>query len=68
MLAGSAFIAKRPTAQNGAARSVQPDLLQIVARQPGVLCDSGEDARAQFLIVMEGKNEVWMFGPGERAV
>lgn len=33
-----------------------------------MLGDSGEDARAQFLIVMEGKNEVWIIGPGEGAV
>jgi hypothetical protein len=45
-----------------------PSLLQVGGRQTSVLCDSGEDARAQFLIVMEGKNEVWTIGPRECAV
>jgi hypothetical protein len=45
-----------------------PSSLEIRRRQTGVLCNSGEDAGPQFLIVMESKNEVWTVGPRQCAV
>jgi hypothetical protein len=45
-----------------------PVLLQVAGRQPSVLCDSREDTRAEFLIVVEGKDEVWSIGAREGAV
>jgi hypothetical protein len=43
-------------------------LLQVSGPQTGMLCDSGEDARTQFVIVMKSKYEVWPIGAGECTV
>ena len=41
-------------------------LLQVAGCQTGVLGDSGEHARAQFLVVMKGEDEVRPIRPRER--
>ena len=50
-----------------AALSASP-LLKVAGCQTGVLGDSGKDARAQFLVVMKGEDEVRPIRPGKRAV
>ena len=43
-------------------------VLQVARCQTGVLGDSAKNARAEFLVVMKGEDNVWPFRTGERPV
>ena len=38
---------------------------QVVRRQPGIFCDSGKHARADFFTIMEGEHEIRPVRPGK---